>query len=76
MTAIMKPIVAATDGRTKDGRIAREMYLTFRQLKERLEFLRVLRSHATEGVAEPGTLIPPPAATGEEPTAAIEGTNG
>lgn len=40
MTAIMKPIVAATDGRTKDGRIAREMYLTFRQLKERLEFLR------------------------------------
>jgi rod shape-determining protein MreC len=27
---------------------------------ERLEFLRVLRSHATEAITEPGALIPPP----------------
>ena len=47
---------------------------------ERLEFLRVLRSHETEAITEPGALIPPPILPSPaEPVAtdaATGGTNG
>ena len=39
MLALLTPIVAGTDGRTKNGRRSREMLMAVRQLKERLEFL-------------------------------------
>jgi rod shape-determining protein MreC len=42
---------------------------------ERLEFLRVLRSHETEGIEEPGSLIPPPVLPMPEAGALPEATD-
>lgn len=39
MLAMTQTLVRATDGRTRDGRIAREMNVTFRHLRERIDLL-------------------------------------
>lgn len=39
MTAMLQPIVAGTDGRTREGKQAREMHMTFKHLMERLDLL-------------------------------------
>ena len=39
LKAVTSALVHATDGRTKDGRVAREMHLTASQLLERLDMI-------------------------------------